>query len=286
LVEADGGAYDFSSDAVPAIPSFKGSKNSWRTSGQHEALGIFHASGWIPVRDASGAITGYTPRPTEPLNSSSASANVEPYGVVMDGGLLQDVSNLQRIGVNWRTVSGAAYAVPPVADLLEYSYSVIPSQFGLGCLVRARRVNDATTRKLVTTADPNYPQLGRLISSNGNDGMVVDRILSDNVVRVVFDTYRTVDPIPNVSQVTSLDINQVKVRIYMAKRTATKAVAAQGTSSNAASSTAKNNTSIYRMFETVVSMRAQNSGYDKDFSGGDANSISSKLGKTPVGVRF
>ena len=287
IVDADGGSLDFKNDGPPSVANFGGTKNAWRAPGMHETLGIFHPSGWTPVKDGTGVITGYSPRPTEPLNPASASANVEPYGVVMDGGLLQDTSNLQRIGVNWRTVSGTAYAVPPVSDLLEYSYCVVPSRFGMGCLVRAKRVSDATAAKYkhMNPAAGEWAKVGSLVSSNNDDGMIIDQILSDNVVRVVFETYRTSDSVPNVTAVTSLDINQIKVRIYMVRRIASTTVGAPAGSSSTGGSGLVGS-AIYRMFETVVSMRAQNSSYDKDFSTSDTNSNSSKLGATPVGVRF
>ena len=133
--------------------------------------------------------------------------------------------------------------------------------------MRAVRVSNADLRTQLNPGTGNWGEVGVCISRSGADGMVVDEVLSDNVVRVLFDTYRTVDP--GATEVTSLDINHVKVRIYMARP-----------------SIQEPGVIIRRMFETVISMRSMNSAYDKDFSQGDTKSISSRLGRTGIGIPY
>jgi hypothetical protein len=172
------------------------------------------------------------------------------------------------LSVNWETMDGSGFktqdpanAQPFLDNLREYSYCVVPSQYGTGCLVRARRVSDANTRTRMNPAAGAWAQPGSLISWNPSrttDGMAIDAILSNHVTRIVFDTYRTVS---------TLDINHIKVRLYFARRSE------------------RNPSLIVRkIYETVVCMRGRNSGPDKDFSLQNPTSISQNLGSAPVGL--
>jgi hypothetical protein len=66
------------------------------------------------------------------------------------------------------------------------------------------------THKVANVGGLTYGnEVGQYISSvGGNAGMVIDQILSDDTVRIVFDTYRTT---------TDLEVNEVRVRIYLAR---------------------------------------------------------------------
>ena len=88
--------------------------------------------------------------------------------------------------------------------------------------------------------------------------MVVDRVLSDDVVRIVFDTYRTVDA--GSATVNALGINQIRVRLYLARRQLTNP-----------------DTVLSRMAEATLAMRCRS-------SGGDMARIAATLGSAPVGV--
>lgn len=267
-------------DQLPILDFAKAPRDTWRAAGQQETLNMLHPSGWKQDKDAFGNVIGYIPRPVDPLAPGGPKSNQEPYGVVMESGLLLEPSGeLSNIGVNWMTISGEGFKPPPdlndtvngidTSDLKEFSYCVVPSQFGFGRLVRATRVNNAGTYPIGKIINPGggiYAEVGVLLSKNGNDGMVVDKVLSDHVVRIMFDTYRTVDK--GSAQVTSLDINQIKIRIFMARR-----------------SNANKDLLISKVFETVVAMRAQNSARDKDFQSQDAGSNSTFLGKAGIGLQ-
>ena len=267
-------------DQVPVLDFVKAPRNTWRAPSQHETLNILHPSGWQQDKDGAGNVLGYLPRPVDPLAPSGPKSDQEPYGVVMESGLLlEPTGELSNIGVNWQTISGEGFKPPPdlndtvngidVSDLKEFSYCVVPSPYGFGRLVRAIRVNNATSYpagKIINSAGGVYANIGILLSRNGDDGMVVDKVLSDHVVRVVFDTYRTVDK--GAAEVVSLDINQIKVRVFMARQ-----------------SNINKDLLISKVFETVVSMRAQNSSRDKDFQSQDAGSNSTFLGKPGIGLQ-
>jgi hypothetical protein len=88
--------------------------------------------------------------------------------------------------------------------------------------------------------------------------MEIDRVLSDNVTRILFDTYRTVDR--DAAEVTTLAANQVRVRIYMARRQATNP-----------------NLIISRVFETIIGMRARS-------SASEVTATTTILGTQPIGL--
>jgi type II secretory pathway pseudopilin PulG len=242
----------------PPLLSFKGIRQQWSTPAYHDQLNILRAAGWYAIKDGSGAVLSWAPYPIP--GSSSSTASTYPYGAVMDAGyLVEPDASISTIGVNWRTTDGStfnhdtdsaadmnAYA----AKLRVYAYCVIPSQLGFGRLVRAMRSNDATTRTWGT-------DVGNKISESGSSCMVIERVLSDHVMRICFDTYRT---LPVVS---SAEINEVRVRLYMGAR-------------------ADTGTTITRLFETTVCMRSRNTQADKEI-GGDS-SLAAILGESPVGI--
>lgn len=273
LWDATADTYSVIGERPPLIAFSDQGRAVWRTPNNHQTLNVLHPSGWSVTKDVGGNILGYVAHPVNPLVPAGATADTEPYGVVMEAGLLVDpTGDLSKIEVNWRTLNGDAFTLPPlpvdrIANLKEYSYSVVPSQIGLGRLVRTVRVNDAATRIMMNPAANLWAEPGRCLSRVGNDGMVVDKVMSDNVTRIVFDTYRTVDEA--ATTVTSLDINQVKVRLYMARP-----------------SEHDRDVIVHRMLETVVAMRSMNSARDKDFSQADASSLSNNLGTLPIGISY
>jgi hypothetical protein len=79
------------------------------------------------------------------------------------------------------------------------------------------------------------------IDPAGTAGMVVDKVLSDDVVRIVFDTFRTTRDTSAADDVNEqLAVNQVRIRLFLARR-----------------SIANPSLIISRMLDTVVSMRAK-----------------------------
>ncbi|HYE04534.1 MAG TPA: hypothetical protein VEL07_03345 [Planctomycetota bacterium] len=195
-------------------------------------------SGWREVRDGSGQITSYVVR--SEFDDSPADGRVDrDFGVVMRSGRFYiDFDGVIQFDRMWESLTAPNYAppaagtyTPPVAatQLREYLYAVIPSPNGFGRLVRAHKV---------AGAGPGIGrEVGQRISSSGGFAMVINRVLSDNVVRVTFDTART-DP--------TLDVFEVRVRLYLAR--------AQ-----------KSNPAIVirRLVESIVLMRAKSSEADR-----------------------
>lgn len=89
-------------------------------------------------------------------------------------------------------------------DLREYMYAVLPLSEHAGRLVRAYSV-DLTRHPASRVGN----QVGEIISQSGDFAFVIDEILSDNVMRIVCDTYRTVTD-------GSLEINEIRIRLFMA----------------------------------------------------------------------
>lgn len=90
-------------------------------------------------------------------------------------------------------------------ELRDFMYSVIPCPEninGAGRLVRAYSVLDATD------SIPYGRRKGEYISRSGDVKMVIDRVFSDDVARVVFETYRT-------QSTEELGLNEVRMHIFM-----------------------------------------------------------------------
>lgn len=236
----------------------------WRAASQHARLGVLFSSGFF--ESVPGTWTQRFPD--------------QAYGVTLDAGWY-DWADLESAPIkpSWETMRKPNTAgLPAIAGLTasevvraytraperlrEYMYAVVPSPtaLGLGRLVRAYRRVDAA-------AIPVGLEPGNRITAAANDAgiiateqvaMVIDKVLSDDVVRVVFDTFRTVDA--GAPQVTTLGINQVRVRLYLARRQVTNP-----------------DVIISRLVETTLSMRARS-------SGGDMDRISGTLGTTPIGL--
>lgn len=256
---------------------FGGSRQDWASQSavaadeeaKRKRMRVLYASGWAPTY-TGGEISGYAARKVYGYAAGVAGVEIGttstiPYGVVMESGYLADSADLAAITVNWRTMDGGGYAAGQqgLDDLSEYMYAVVPSANGLGRLVRA---HSATA---IAATFPAYPDAGSPISSSGTRSMVVEKVLSDNVVRIVFDTWRTVDQqssVPDPYEVTTLDVNMLRVRLYMVRRV-------QGTS-----------TVLSRTIDRVITMRARNSHKDKDFD--EAGSSAAILGRQPIGITF
>lgn len=187
----------------------------------------------------------------------------QPYGVTLDGGFYdRDDAENAPIKPKWESMRMPVGGATLVDDLREYMYAVVPSPtaLGLGRLVRAYRVRGGAAYTLGTEVGQRITDVAT--DSDGLDpaamAMVIDRVLSDDVVRIVFDTYRTVDA--GQAQVTTLSVNQVRVRLYLAKRQVTRP-----------------DQIIFRVIETSFAMRSR-------ASSGDLALISGILGTVPIGI--
>ena len=272
---------------------FTGERTDWEavaaTTAAEEAkrarLRILYASGWQPIYDGAMNITGYTPQHIYRYNTdaifgtqlnpvSEGDVRVIPYGVVMESGWLSSPDeDLADIAVNWRTIDNTAFTSasqdPANGNLAEYGYAVVRSPIGLGRLVRSVRVRLSLlpTALQVVGVEPGQLLPVADAVAAGDHRMRVEAILSDNVVRAVFDTVRTVDADTGPTVITTLDYNTVRARIWFAR--VSQANAAQVET---------------RLVERVFTMRAQNTANDKDPQVPGSNA--SILGTNPIGLPY
>jgi hypothetical protein len=210
-----------------------------------EALGVLAPSGWKDVVDGGGNIVGYTVRDWDVDGDGAVAAGEgdsdsdgqpdAPYGVLLRSGqLLIDGSQLLLLP-QWETITQPDYDPVTEEELRTFGYCVVPSPLGLGRLVRAYRALLADD-----PAPAEGSEIGQWITPimGATEGMRVDEILSDDVVRVVFDTFRTD---------ANLDVNQLRARIYLARRQVTEP-----------------DVVIYRMVESVIAMRGRISRSDRE----------------------
>ncbi|MFM2091475.1 MAG: hypothetical protein RLZZ127_1964 [Planctomycetota bacterium] len=196
--------------SAPGLPqlAFGGTtvadRGQWRTPGNHSALGILYASGvylsggdWIP-RVPPGT----------------------PYGVPLESGYVVTTGDGSlKIYPQWETLTAPDHDRPASEDAWrEYIYTVVRSPIDgrFGRLVRAHRQRIAGAVPEPGAGPGQRLSADARILVNGDQFIfVIDRVLSDNVARIVFDTYRT----DRVSDLDAgrLDVNQVRVRLYMAR---------------------------------------------------------------------
>lgn len=231
-------------ESVPnQIPgsAFSGTTGAWQVPGNQANLGVLFPSGWI---ESSPNV--FTPR----VDADSDGKPDTPYGVTLAGGWLDTSTGDLRIMPQWETVEAPTYTAVNDDELREYTYAVVPTTQGYGRLLRAYKRRYASTPTVQTA--PPY-NLGAVIAASGSYGMVVDRILSDNVVRVIFDTCRTEG---------SLAVNQVRVRLYLARQALTR-----------------DRMVFYRTLETTVTMRTKNNEYWSDQD-------RARIGSGPIGFPY
>jgi prepilin-type N-terminal cleavage/methylation domain-containing protein len=165
----------------------------WREPGRHQQLGVLPPS-------------AYEPDPTSPTWRRRVVNGVEvpiPYGRVLDSCFLDQPSQgalvlaplLEQEGNPSRLIQ-----LPAAVRLL--GYQVVSSPLGLGRLVRTYVVPNPSTVP-VMGVDP-----GQAISMVGTNYLVVDQVISDDVVRIVFDTARH-DP--------NLGINSLRAKVFFAR---------------------------------------------------------------------
>ena len=210
------------------------------------ALGILHPSVWKETTPGSNVWVGRafdangdgTIGLNEGLDGSGKP--LASYGVPMMAAELNatDTSSF-RFQTAWETVTAPLYDSAAIqnGNLREYMYAVVPTSSGLGRLVRAF--------KDVPTVYPNarYGDPRSLLSTGVDPisgiayGMRVEEVLSDNVVRVVFDTARTDQ---------TLSLNQIRARIYFLCK-----------------SQHHEDVYVHKLLDVVFAMRARNTGVER-----------------------
>ena len=209
------------------------------------ALGVLWPSGW--QRDPGDP---YRFLPRDDSNGDGVPDN--PYGLPMWGGRLNQLENDPDFQSQWDTVVQPTYSNvgggdPDAANLRDFMYAVIPSPSGgTGRLVRAYRARIADEAGGVGVIGA-WP--GQYLHIAGATGMKIDRVVSDHVVRIVFDTFRTDE---------ALDVNQVRVRVSLLRENLRRP-----------------GTFYAHAIDCVLAMRARISRRDDDFTrlGGDAGHV-------------
>lgn len=230
-----------------------------------QALGILAPSAWIPRFDSGGLVVGWAPRPWDvnrdgsilpnpvdgdgdglpdgsyegDLNQDGVPdlpASAVPYGAPLLAGELVLGGSSLTLRPIWETLTAPNYQVETGTEipeeLREFMYAVVPSPFGgTGRLLRAYKCTlAAETNPLVSGTFPGQ-FITPISAPVPTYGMKVDRVLSEHVARILFDTFRTDS---------TLDVNQVRVRIYFARP-----------------SVADPKLVLFRTIDTVIGMRAK-----------------------------
>ncbi|MFM2089646.1 MAG: hypothetical protein RLZZ127_135 [Planctomycetota bacterium] len=162
----------------------------WRTPGSHDALKILQSSPYEEIYD-TGSPTGQFQR----LASAPATGS---YGIVPGSMALTELDGQFAMLPQWETMDPPTYDGSDGRDpdgtehftgWREYLYAVVrpPASVSgrLGRLVRARKV-------LVDASLVQGTGTGELITDPSQTyGFVVDKVLSDNVVRLIAETRRS-----------------------------------------------------------------------------------------------
>jgi hypothetical protein len=214
----------------------------------HHALGIRKISDWarIPsnyVAPTAGSGTDGRYYIADPV---AVDTGGKVYEANVNGIWLRPPTNVPVYAISmplrWEAISQYPTLTTPTAtvpqrvdvgDLREYTYAVVPngSNNNRGQLVRAYKKPTsqlaASDRRLSTGTFPD-PDSG----SNRDFAMVVDKVLSDHVDRITFDTFRTDG---------NLEINQIRVRVFMSRQS---------------NQSINGNAPQHRIVEATVSMRS------------------------------
>lgn len=158
--------------------SFPGDAADWKSSAdKHATLGVLYPSAWLP--------SGSTFAQRDQTNPSlPASVAQPPYGRVMDSVLFNSGNGSIDFSIQLEQQSGQPNSFTQnSADVRLFGYLVVesPLQMGLGRLVRVE------TR--VGAAPPGV-DVNQAVASFSGVSLVVNKVLSDNVVRVLFETSR------------------------------------------------------------------------------------------------
>jgi type II secretory pathway pseudopilin PulG len=228
----------------------------WLQANNHAALGVLHASGWAEKLDSSGVAIGYEPR------DAGTSSPAPFYGVVLDGGWYdpdaEGTDGDMPVKIQWQTMAEPSFSRADYGPerLQEFTYAVVPTPLGLGRLVRAAKV---LASGLPASAKEGI-EIGDILAGDATYKMVIDRVYSDDVVRIVFDTYRTIDQGSAEDEVRTLAPNQVRLRLYMARRQISNPAVINS-----------------RMYEAILGMRSRS-------ASAEVEAVTTALGIQPVGI--
>jgi hypothetical protein len=162
------------------------------------------------------------------------------------------------VKIQWQTMAEPSFSRADYGPerLQEFTYAVVPTPLGLGRLVRAAKV---LASGLPASAKEGI-EIGDILAGDATYKMVIDRVYSDDVVRIVFDTYRTIDQGSAEDEVRTLAPNQVRLRLYMARRQISNPAVINS-----------------RMYEAILGMRSRS-------ASAEVEAVTTALGIQPVGI--
>ncbi len=187
-----------SARGLPVL-DFSGSPAAWNASGNHVGLKILYPS-------------AYRVDATQPGVFEERAPGVA-YGIPMDAGYLTTVNNGDlSIQLQWDGNVPLTYGATAFdeTNLRRYACCVVPSSNGLGSLVLTYTTTSAAPMAVVG----KEIKPGMAIAQSGAMNQVVDRVLSNNVTRIVFETSRHVQ---TGNADAAYGINGVRVTLFMAK---------------------------------------------------------------------
>jgi hypothetical protein len=170
---------------MPPIERFPGAMLDWLAPSNHATVGALLPSGW--QRSGSSWVQ-VTPS--------------APYGQVMEACFLYTAGGTTDLKLQLEQQVRPDFQTQDPANVRLFSYLVVPSPSGMGL---GRLVRAYTAMGVVGSVGVDA---GQRIASTAASSLIVDKVLSDNVVRVVFDSARHND---------GLGINNVRATIYFAK---------------------------------------------------------------------
>lgn len=234
---------------------------------RHFELGVLRMQDFDVPRDVDGDRDYTATVHDRTVPTYTDPGDVVPANLIVNDAVWLDTSGSEpTLRVRWETMVAESDPIPvsPTSDelvmdpddLRHFHYCVVPSTLpnSLGRLVRAYRAETDSSREEGT--DP-----GEYLSRDSNYDLVVDAVLCEHCVRVVFETYRTsyepadpraseTAPWPSGEDWRAVDgdvtnyglaVNQIRVRLYMA----TNSVRYQ-------------DEPIYRIYTATIAMRTRN----------------------------
>ncbi len=184
---------------APPTDRFPGTRAQWQATDTddtlHDAIRVLQPTGWKQVAGV------WTQRPTPPWWPAST-----PYGQVLEASRLYFANGsyeprLQNEQYGQPDYGNNSFSLQTQDQLRLLGYMLVPSPgIGLGRLVRVHTE---------TGAPPAFgSDLGRRVSTSGGVNLVIDKVISDNVVRIQFETAR---------HNTQIGVSNVKATVYFAK---------------------------------------------------------------------
>ena len=180
----------------------RSTRADWLTENNHGRVGALFSSGWELGSGGWSAREQVYPDPED-----------APYGRVMESVRFNTTSGNAEFALQFEQYTVPDFQTQDPDNVHLYGYLVVPSpgQRGLGRLVRVKTIP-------ANSALLSGSEVGQVVASTSATSLIVDRVLSDNVVRVLFETSRHACALgaapADLSQIGS---NNIRVTIFFAK---------------------------------------------------------------------